>query len=106
MNFFSNFPRLSGAFLLLFLCLLGGGPAWPAAAVPAAPVGKLVYLQGQVEVLSGDQSAWNVARVNQELFAGDTVKTGAVSRAAILCADESQLKLNENTVVTLKSVIP
>jgi tetratricopeptide (TPR) repeat protein len=69
-------------------------------------VGKLVYLQGQVEVLSGDQSAWNVARVNQELFAGDTVKTGAVSRAAILCVDESQLKLNENTVVTLKSVIP
>ncbi len=104
MTVFSSSLRLCGAFLLFFWCFLGGGPAWPAAAGPAAPVGKLVYLQGQVEVLSGEQSAWKAAGVNQELFAGDTVKTGAVSRAAILCVDESQLKLNENTVVTLKSV--
>ncbi len=34
------------------------------------------------------------------------VRTGPNSRAAILCLDESQIKLNENTVMALKSVAP
>ncbi len=42
----------------------------------------------------------------RDLFAGDSVKTGQDSRVSILCIDETQLKLNENTVVVLKSSAP
>jgi len=101
-----KFTRSSRRFLFLLLVIFLGGLGCPAAAVPAPLAGKLVYLQGQVEVRSGNQADWTVAKINQELFAGDTVKTGAISRAAILCVDESQLKLNENTVVILKSAAP
>lgn len=50
--------------------------------------------------------AWQEAILNQDLFAGDMVRTGENSRAAILCLDESQLKLNERTVLVLKNVVP
>jgi tetratricopeptide (TPR) repeat protein len=49
---------------------------------------------------------WQKAQLRQELFGGDTVRTGANSRAAILCMDESQIRLNQHTVLTLKSVAP
>ncbi|MBI4795192.1 MAG: tetratricopeptide repeat protein [Deltaproteobacteria bacterium] len=75
-------------------------------ATPPPLAGKLVYFQGQVEVSRGGLKDWTPAQINQDLFAGDTVKTGAISRAAILCVDESQLKLNENTLITLKSATP
>jgi hypothetical protein len=48
---------------------------------------------------------WQKAQLRQELFGGDTVRTGANSRAAILCMDESQIRLNQHTVLTLKSVV-
>ncbi len=41
-----------------------------------------------------------------DLFAGESVRTGQDSRVSILCVDETQLKLNENTVVVLKSSAP
>jgi tetratricopeptide (TPR) repeat protein len=49
---------------------------------------------------------WQKAQLRQELFGGDTVRTGANSRAAILCMDESQIRLNQHTVLTLKNVAP
>jgi tetratricopeptide (TPR) repeat protein len=78
-----------------------------ATAWPAPPLaGKLVYLEGQVTVRAAGTQEWRQAKPEQELFAGDTVKTGSASRAAILCVDESQIKLNENTQVILKHIVP
>jgi tetratricopeptide (TPR) repeat protein len=99
--------RLGRKVLFLFLFFsLGWLLAGTAAAAPQPLAGKLIYLQGQVEVRGGGAGKWVPAQINQELFAGDTVRTGEVSRAAILCVDESQLKLNERTLVTLKSATP
>jgi tetratricopeptide (TPR) repeat protein len=88
--------------LLLFL-ILGNVPEAEAAA-PLA--GKLIQIQGQVSVRPAGSRAWEPARLQQDLFEGDAVQTGPVSRAAILCVDESQIKLNENTLFALKSVAP
>jgi tetratricopeptide (TPR) repeat protein len=79
-----------------------------AASGQAAPpvVGKLIFLQGQVVVRPADATQWTPAQLNQEIKAGDAIQTGPSSRAAILCADESQIKLNENTILVLKSVVP
>lgn len=88
-----------GAVLCFFLTTLaspGGG---------AQKAGNLVMIQGEVAVRPSG-AVWQAAVLNQDLWAGDMVRTGANSRAAILCLDESQLKLNENTVLVLKNVAP
>ncbi len=77
-------------------------------ALPDPPmVGKLVSVQGEVAVRRGEGSTrWEPAQVGQSLLAGDAVRTGPASRASILCLDESQIKLNENTIVIMKSIAP
>ncbi len=67
------------------------------------PAGRLIDFQGSVAVLPEGKAYWEEAQNGRGLFAGDSVKTGQDSRASILCVDETQLKLNENTVVVLKS---
>ena len=90
------FALIAGLLLPTRLAAMAEGPA----------VGKLVSCQGQVVVRRGGATQWEPAQVDQPLFAGDAVRTGYNSRAAILCIDESQLKLNENTIVVLKSIAP
>jgi Tfp pilus assembly protein PilF len=87
-----------------FLFLILGDVLEAQAAAPLA--GKLIQIQGQVSVRKAGGQAWEPGRLQQELFEGDAVQTGAVSRAAILAVDESQIKLNENTLFVLNSVAP
>jgi tetratricopeptide (TPR) repeat protein len=76
-------------------------------AMSEAPtVGKLISLQGQVAVRRSRDTRWEAAQVGQSLKAGDSVRTGPASTTSILCVDETQIKLNENTVVILKSIAP
>ena len=82
-------------------------PDSPMAMSPEVPaVGKLIAIQGQVTVRRGSGKSWEPAQVGQPLGTGDAVRTGPSSSASILCADESQIKLNENTIVILKSIAP
>ncbi len=91
------------AFLLfvLFQCCHAGFSS--ASDIPA---GRLINPQGSVTVLPSEKVSWEEAGNGRDLFAGDSVKTGQDSRVSILCVDETQLKLNENTVVVLKSATP
>jgi tetratricopeptide (TPR) repeat protein len=90
--------------LAFFAILLLLDPLAARAEGPA--VGKLVNVQGQVAVRRSGTTQWEAAQVDQLLYAGDAVRTGPNCRAAILCLDESQIKLNENTTVILKSIAP
>ena len=72
----------------------------------AALAGRLVLIQGEVSVRPASSGVWQPARLQQELFIGDAVRTGPNSKAALLSQDESQIKLNENTVLVLKKVVP
>jgi len=91
------------AFLCLVFCLCMQAGLSNASEIP---VGHLINPQGSVAVLPTGKSSWEAAQNGGELFAGDSVKTGQDSRVAILCVDETQLKLNQNTVVVLKSSAP
>ncbi|MBI3939851.1 MAG: FecR domain-containing protein [Acidobacteria bacterium] len=82
--------------LLLGLCLPEAGLAQIA--------GKLVSAIGRVEVQAGGQGGFTPAANNQTLNTGDAIRTGSQSRAAILLADETQLKLNANTQLQLTAV--
>jgi tetratricopeptide (TPR) repeat protein len=92
--------------LLSLAILVGLSLAWTTLAGAAELAGRLIFLEGQVAVRLAGTTQWRKARLHQNLSGGDMVRTGAMSRAAILCLDESQIKLNENTVLVLKSVAP
>jgi tetratricopeptide (TPR) repeat protein len=96
--------RISLLVLSLILVLTQGAAKVAGAASPLA--GKLIYLQGKVEVRRGQTEIWQAAQIDQDLLAGDAVKTGPLSRAAILCEDESQIKLNEHTLLVIESTAP
>jgi tetratricopeptide (TPR) repeat protein len=88
--------------LVLGLWLLSGSEARAASAL----AGKLINLQGSVTVALAGSRVWQPAKLNQDLFVSDAIQTGPDSKAAILCVDESQLKLNENTLLVLNNVAP
>ena len=82
--------------LLLYGCF-GSLPAQDAGDY----AGKVVSVQNQVEARNGD---WTPARTDQELVTGMAVRTMRKSRAVLLLADETQLKLNANSYLELKAV--
>src|SRR3990167_7236996 len=86
-------------FLLIFACF-----NLPANAIlQEKPAGRIISLSGDVTVAkNGTQSK---AKPFQELTPGDVITTGVSSRAAILLRDESLIKLNANSQITIKNVL-
>ena len=64
-------------------------------------VGRLVSLQGTVEARSSNQTVWQVAKLNDKFCPGDAVRTGARSRAAMVLANETIVRLDQLTTLTL-----
>ena len=64
---------------------------------------KILSVQGTVEVQEGTLN-WAPAQVNQTLAAGAVVRTAVRSRAALLLADETQLKIGPNARLQLRQV--
>ncbi len=89
--------------LWILLCLLSA--PWPALAA-ADPVGRLLFAQGRVDYRPAGASGWRPASPGATLYAGDALATGQAAKAAVLCVDESQIKLNENTVMVFKAAAP
>jgi tetratricopeptide (TPR) repeat protein len=93
--------------LLVLSLVLVSGLGFVQVARAAAPLaGRIVFIQGEVSVRAKGVKEWTPAPLNKELHVGDAVKTGPLSRAAILCTDESQVKVNENSILILKHVLP
>ncbi|WP_243360134.1 tetratricopeptide repeat protein [Fundidesulfovibrio terrae] len=85
--------------LVVLTLMLWASSAWAIQD----PAGRLVFAEGQVSVSAG-AGAWAPAAIGRDLAPGDSVRTGPGARAAILCADETQIRLGENTLITLKAV--
>lgn len=73
-----------------------------SAAKPAATV---VGITGNVDWKPGENEAWNAAKLEQVLDEGQHVKTGRRSRTALLFTDNSQMRLNQNSLLIVKSVL-
>jgi tetratricopeptide (TPR) repeat protein len=80
-------------------------PAWTAPACePRA--GKAVSVQGEVEIRRAAQPHWTPLRLHEHLCAGDSVRLGSHSRAAVLLANRTLLRLDEATTITFSRVAP
>lgn len=84
--------------LPLITSLVDAHPAYAQGA------GQVVSIVGNVEIVRAGQPL--PAKVDQDLRPGDVVKTGPGSRAAILLADGTQLKINGNSALELKQAGP
>jgi predicted Zn-dependent protease len=77
-----------------------------AGVIPcyAQVAGRIISLQGRAEIRKVGAVPWVPAANAQVLNTGDTIRTLAQSRAVVLLADETQLKLNANTTLELRFV--
>ena len=72
------------------------------AADACAPlVARVVSVQGSVELRRSHGTNWQTAQQDEVLCAGDTVRVGEHGRAALVLANETTLRLDQNTAATL-----
>src|SRR5947209_7354725 len=90
--------------LTLALAAATAPPAPPTFAAPAAaivPLATVTTLQGHLTLTrKGSSKAVDLAE-RSSLAEGDVVKTPAGSKATLLFADGSQVRLNANTTVVI-----
>lgn len=82
--------------------LLWQSGACLAQATPPCPavLARVVSVQGQVELRRGD-ATWPAVQLDAALCAGDTLRVQAHSRAALRLNNETTLRLDQGTVLTL-----
>ncbi|MCE1193448.1 MAG: FecR family protein, partial [Acidovorax sp.] len=81
--------------------------AWPLAAraaVPAGAAAEIISLQGAGDQRTAAAADWQPARPAQPLGTGDFVRTRQAAKMALLFADDTQLRLHQNTVLQVKGV--
>jgi tetratricopeptide (TPR) repeat protein len=70
----------------------------------ALPVAHLVSVQGTVEWWRAEPAGWQTARSGMLLCPQDKVRVGLSSRAALLLPNETTLRLNQKTTVTISAL--
>lgn len=100
-SFAVRFAKLRICCAALGSLLLGGAPAQAADLCPQ-PIARMASVQGVVEVRRTD-AAWQRAELDQPLCAGDAVRVGERSRAALLMSNQTTLRLDQHSHVTLRA---
>lgn len=73
-------------------------------AVAANDAARIVSLQGSGQSRPELSQQWRPASINQGLAVGDFVRTGDLSRMALLLVDLSQVSLHQNSQLQIKQV--
>ena len=78
-----------------FLCAMAGGAR-------AASTAEIVSVEGKGEYREAQASSWRTAAAKQTLFPTNFVRTGDLSRMAILFPDRTQVRLAQNSTLQIK----
>ncbi|MDO8284928.1 MAG: TonB-dependent receptor [Rhodoferax sp.] len=92
--------RRSGALSMLLVL----GPVAAQATIAPGSAAQIVSLQGSGEQHAQDSSLWLAAKPSQLLPGGAFVRTLPASKMALLFADDTQIRLNQNSVLQVKSL--
>ncbi|MDD2176388.1 TonB-dependent receptor [Acidovorax sp. D2M1] len=79
-------------------------PLMAQATVPAGAAAEIISLQGTGDQRAAAAADWGPARLAQALAQGDFVRTRQAAKMALLFADDTQLRLHQNTVLQVKGV--
>lgn len=96
-----RFAKLRICFAALASLPLLCAPARASDAC-ASPMARVASVQGTVEVRHAER-AWQAARLEQALCAGDAVRVGERSRAALLMNNQTTLRLDQHSHLTLRA---
>ncbi len=84
---------------IIFLTVLA--IAAPSGAETCAEwVGKVVSVQGDVQALRKGETQWKIAELNDTYCPSDTIRVQERSRADILLANDSILRLDQKSTIT------
>lgn len=78
--------------------------AMPAVAADCPAIARVISAQGTVEWRRPPSVQWAPAPVETPLCGGDTLRVGEHSRAALRLVNDSNLRLDQNTTLTLDAV--
>ena len=95
--------RLS-ALAALVAATAAASPLVAQATVPAGAAAEIISLQGTGDQRAASAADWGPARLAQALAQGDFVRTRQAAKMALLFADDTQLRLHQNTVLQVKGV--
>jgi tetratricopeptide (TPR) repeat protein len=93
----------ASALLALSLSCISPQRAFAQEAASCAPaVGRLVSVQGNVDVQrAGTQDWMRIKRLDTSVCTGDRVRTAPLSRAALFVQPETLLRVDQNTTIAL-----
>ena len=93
-------PVLAGA-LALILFIIGGQFLFPLIGVTVPRTAALVQAGGTVEVLPTGDAIWRRALIDEQIEAGDRIRTGPFSFATLRFFDGSTTDLEAETDITV-----
>ncbi len=64
------------------------------------PAGRLVSVQGEAQVLESGLATWDPVPTDLSLCPGDTLRVGTHGRVAVVLANESILRIDQNSTLT------
>src|SRR5712691_1496978 len=79
-------------------------PCTSPAATCEKPVAKVASVQGTVEAQRMGDTQWQPVQLNDTYCPGDTIRVQERSRADVAMLNQSVLRLNANTTITLEAV--
>lgn len=65
---------------------------------------EIVALQGRGEARNPAQDVWRLAVVRERVASGGWVRTGDFSQMALLLGDQTQLRLNQNSLLQIRKI--
>ncbi len=98
-------PRLG--LRVMMVCLsMAIAAAYPPAALgqQPGPIATVVSVQGTVEAQRAGGTEWQPVKLKDTLQAGDKIRVRDKSRADLAMLDQSVLRLNANTTITIEAV--
>ncbi|MDO8706688.1 MAG: FecR domain-containing protein [Sulfuricaulis sp.] len=100
-----NRPRFL-IFSSILIFLIAALPAAQAAASGACEksVAKVVSAQGTIETRAAQATAWHPVRLNDTFCPGDMLRVGVHGRAALMLANETIVRLDQRTTITLSGI--
>lgn len=94
-------PLFASVIIFLFM-----GLSIAQAAIPRKPpaAGAIINATGDAQIRLVETADWLTADIKQDLLTGDGLRTGPLGTMALLFADRTQVRVQRNSTLTVKSV--
>jgi tetratricopeptide (TPR) repeat protein len=99
-----NRPGFYGCFVSVSIIVILLSPCFSFAEKCEQWAGKVVSVQGSVEVKKAGENQWQPVKLNETYCPGDVIRVQDRGRANIALINQTVLRLDENTTITLRGV--